>query len=144
MELPNRIFLITLSLSVLMVIFSTGFMFLWQKKYNFIVEAACTPSSNNCFHRDCGEFSDCPPNALEDYRVFVVSAVDFNKCGDDSCVRECTTGSFPCLERFCSEQKGETCLSFEKKDSSLTESGVENFDPDDNSGFEPDGRVISF
>ncbi|HYF28763.1 MAG TPA: hypothetical protein VEA36_00145, partial [Candidatus Paceibacterota bacterium] len=49
----------------------TAWLYLGEKEYPFIVEAACDPSVETCFHRACSDTSntgDCPPNALEDYK----------------------------------------------------------------------------
>ncbi len=112
-DLPNKIFLTVITFSVIVIIFITGYRFLWLKDYNFIVEAECNPSSENCFYRDCSNEDDCPPNGLENYRVFEVLAPDFPKCSDNSCVSECVTGEVSCREIMCGDLEEDECGSSE-------------------------------
>ncbi len=108
-DLLNKIFLSVLMLSVVVVVVAAGYKFLWLKDYNFIVEAECDPTSENCFHRDCSNAEDCPPNGLENYRLFEVPASDFPKCMDSSCARECSKKSISCQEIDCGETESDEC-----------------------------------
>ena len=100
------------SLSFLVVLLSTGYIFLVRKDYNFYLEAYCNPETTTCFTRDCSEPDSCPPNNLEDYRVFYVKAKDFNKCSDNSCLTECSSGQISCEEVVCGEEPSDECSLF--------------------------------
>jgi len=107
METSSKIFLWVIFLSVVAVIAATAYRFLWVKDYVFIVEAACDPAVEVCFYRDCDDY--CPPNGLEYYRVFEVSAADFSTCSDNSCSRECMSGSIACSEVLCDAEAEDEC-----------------------------------
>ena len=111
MERSSKLFLWIISLSVAAVIVATGYKFLIQKDYHFIVEAACDPSAESCYQRDC-DTVECPPNELAYYKVFTVSAADFPQCSDNSCASECATGAIRCEEIACDQANGDKCTSF--------------------------------
>lgn len=114
-DLPNKVILGIVSLSVIAAIVVTGYRFFWEKDYQFVVEAACDPSMDICFTRSCDNASDCPPNKLEQYKIFEISAADFEVCSDDSCSRECETGVLSCVERLCSVESGDECSQIESE-----------------------------
>lgn len=109
MEKSSKIFLWVISLSVLLVILSTGYKFLLKKNYDFLVEAPCDPASSTCYYRDCSNPDDCPPNGLENYRIFSLAASDFPKCTDNSCLNECTSAAIACEEVTCGEDEADEC-----------------------------------
>lgn len=111
MDKWDKIFLWIIALSVVAVITSTAYKFLFLKDYNFIVEAPCDPTKSTCFIRDCSNPDDCPPNGLSVYRQFNVKASDFGKCANNSCLNECLTGKIACAEIKCSESSGDTCAA---------------------------------
>lgn len=80
---------------------------LYSSAFEFLVEAPCDAASNTCFVRDCEE-EECPPNNLSSYRVFTVSAVDFARCADNSCLNVCAGGTV-CVEITCEPDDGDTC-----------------------------------
>lgn len=96
--------------SIVLVVVATGYKFLINKDYDFVVEAVCDPSVQTCFNRDCSE-GDCPPNELEDYRQFIISASDFSKCSDNSCLEECLSKAISCEEIMCDEGAGDICTN---------------------------------
>ena len=104
----NKIFLFGLTLSVISVITASWYRFSVVKTYDFITEAACNPQKQSCFHRDCNT-DDCPPNDLDDYRIFHIQAFDFKKCINNSCLTECTLGTITCIGTTCDKEKGDTC-----------------------------------
>ncbi len=124
MEKSTKVLLWILSLSVVAVIASTGYKFLVLKDYNFIVEAPCDPAGEVCFTRDCST-GDCPPNELENYRIFSVPAGDFPKCADNSCLDECVSGLIPCEETVCGDDPADECAEMIE-----TEPETENDQPD--------------
>ena len=107
----TKILFILVSAMTLAVIANNFFTFYYQKGYDFIVEAECDPSQQVCFIRDCSEGSECPPNELEQYRMFALNASDFEACANNSCINECATGSIQCEEIFCDESEGEVCAT---------------------------------
>jgi hypothetical protein len=114
MEPSSKAFLSIMSFSIVAVIAATGYKFLIQKDYRFIVEAECDSSMEACFHRDCTE-TECPPNELEYYKTFSVAAADFPKCADNSCAAECARGAIRCEEIPCDADAGDECSSNEKE-----------------------------
>ena len=104
----NREFLKLLMASVAVVIIATGYKFLIKKDYDFVVEAPCNPALTTCFQRDCNE-EECPPNGLENFRVFTLKAYDFPKCSDNSCLQECTSKTISCAETICGESEEDVC-----------------------------------
>ena len=106
----SKILFILVAAMVLSVVISNFHTFFYEKNYEFIVEAECNPTEQACFARHCGEDEECPPNGLEQYRMFALTAVDFETCSDSSCLDECSMGSINCEEIFCDESAGDTCL----------------------------------
>lgn len=95
--------------SILAVVGATGYKFLWQKNYTFLVEQACDPATEQCYHRDCSDGS-CPPDNLSDYKIMQINAGDFSKCSDDSCATECASGAIKCTPLFCdASSTGDIC-----------------------------------
>lgn len=107
----TKTFFILICALVLATLVANFFTFFFQKNYDFIVEAQCTPTAQTCFARDCSEGSECPPNGLEKYRMFSLNAADFNECLDNSCLYECTSGVIQCEELLCDESNGDICIS---------------------------------
>lgn len=106
----DKIILFLLFLSIFVVIAGDAYKFLIRKDYNFSVETECNPDTENCFYRDCTNPDDCPPNGLENYRLFNISATDFKKCTTESC-NECKTGELMCQEIVCGEDEEDECSS---------------------------------
>lgn len=116
MERSDRWVLSLISLSVLAVLGVTGWMFLVEERYDFVVEAACDPATETCFYRECSDLSnlgDCPPNGLENYKIYVLNAADFYSCEDNSCAHECRTGTIKCEEVLCGENEEDECAVYE-------------------------------
>ncbi len=108
MNTSTTTFLATISLLTIAAISATTYTFLINKDYDFIVEAPCDPAQEMCFSRDCSG-GECPPNELEHYRIFTVSAEDFQRCTDDSCLQECTNQTIACTELVCGESEDDEC-----------------------------------
>lgn len=77
-----------------------AYRYLYVKEYYFIVEADCDSSKELCYMRSCDQ-GECPPNGLSEYKRYSINAADFAKCTDNSCQRECQSGSISCLEIAC-------------------------------------------
>lgn len=108
MEISSKILLSLLAVSVLVVIVSTADKFLVERDYYFSLEAQCDPTERSCFVRDCA-VDECPPNELENYRVFEVAAADFDSCSENDCLQECESGKIRCVEVECDEGAAEVC-----------------------------------
>lgn len=109
MIMSNKLFLGAVIFMILAVLGTTTYKYLIAKNYQFNVEASCDPTNNKCFQRDCSNPDDCPPNQLSFYRVFTLSASDFGKCLDNSCLKECTSGVIKCEETICGDSEGDEC-----------------------------------
>ncbi len=97
-------------LTFLFVIGLSFYRFYYQKDYDYLVEASCNPTAENCFTRDCTNPEDCPPNGLSVYRQYYIKAYDFPRCEDNSCVDACASGEIKCQMVFCNEEVGDVCL----------------------------------
>lgn len=86
------------------------YVYVFQNKYDFLVESGCVPEQEVCFVRDCST-GECPPNNLENYSQFMIEAGDFNKCPDGDCGFVCEAGVISCKKLSC-EEEGEECSSF--------------------------------
>ena len=104
--------LFTLLFSMIFIVVANNFYtFYYQKNYKFIVETPCDPTEQTCFIRHCDENDECPPNGLEQYRLFNLKASDFPKCSSDSCLDECLNSIISCEEVKCNESSGDACFS---------------------------------
>lgn len=102
-------FLLVVLLMIAATLGITAYSFLYVRAHDFIVEAPCDTASETCFYRDCSEEDACPPNELEDYRVFKVTAADFAQCTYNSCLEECTSGTISCEEIMCGMSEDDAC-----------------------------------
>jgi len=110
MDAPTKWVLGLVSLMVVIAIGYSAWKYLYAKQVTYLIETACDPASQNCFHRDCSSAdSNCPPTNLEDYRVYRVRAADFEGCASDSCESACTSGSSVCTEVKCGETADDSC-----------------------------------
>lgn len=108
-DLSGKMVMLIVLMSLVAVIFSSAYKYFILKDYIFEVEASCNPGTENCFHRDCGPTDECPPNGLEDYRVFEIKASDYKICTDQSCKNECSTGKIVCNEIICGAGDSDQC-----------------------------------
>ena len=96
-------------LAVLTVFAYSIYTYWYQKDFTILVEASCDPASSSCYIRDCSIEDECPPNNFSEYRVFSVSAKDFAKCEDETCLYECTNNVISCLEITCGSDEEDEC-----------------------------------
>lgn len=101
--------------TIVIVLFSTVlannyFKFFENKDYVFIVEAACDPTIEICFTRDCSNSDDCPPNELEIYKVYELDAKYFKGCADNSCAVFCREKANICTQVKCDQANDDTCI----------------------------------
>lgn len=85
------------------------FRYYSEKDFDYLVEAACDPATEECFVRDCSALDECPPNQLALYKTYHVTAREFAECGDNSCATTCALGGISCRPVRCSEALGDTC-----------------------------------
>ena len=85
------------------------YTYLYAERYDFVIEAPCDSTLQQCYTRDCST-GDCPPNELSEYRVLQVSAKTFDTCTDNGCSNICTAQNPACIETFCSLEDGEECV----------------------------------
>ena len=111
MDKIGKAALVLLSLMVVVGILATGWRFFIEKQYDFVVESSCNPDSETCFYRDCSVEGDCPPNGLELYKTYVVSAADFKQCSDNSCETQCADGSIECELVACGSSEEDECYA---------------------------------
>lgn len=110
MDRGDIVLLSFITLAIAAAIAATGWLFLYKKDYTFVLEAACDPTTQTCFTRDClSDESDCPPNGLEAYKIYHVAASDFYTCSDNSCAAECASGAITCEEEVCSDDSEDAC-----------------------------------
>ncbi len=109
MDKSDKLFLAAIAFSTIAVIGITAYSFVYLKNYDFVTETECDPATETCFYRDCSEEDSCPPNGLENYRVFTMNARDFNTCADNSCLDECISGTILCEELMCGESEEDMC-----------------------------------
>ncbi|MEK7462311.1 MAG: hypothetical protein AAB618_01945 [Patescibacteria group bacterium] len=93
-------------ISIFLITLSAYTRFIFAKDYSFYIEAACDPSSEICFLRDCEEY--CPPNELEHYKAFTIPAAAFEQCSDNSCSNICEEGSV-CERIECGASEEDVC-----------------------------------
>jgi len=103
------VLLITTSVCVCLVLLTAYTKFIYANDYQFRIEAPCDPETESCFVRDCEEY--CPPNGLEVFSVFEISAADYEKCTTNSCENVCQSvvGDELCLQVSCDEENGDDC-----------------------------------
>ena len=109
MKLSGKRFLFVIAALVVAAIAATGYRYLVRGDFPFYVEAPCDPEAMTCFVRDCFDPDSCPPNGLAAYRSFRVSASDFARCGDNSCLNLCASGDGRCVEIACGAESGDHC-----------------------------------
>ena len=120
------LFLIILGIAVLVSIGATAYKFLYINDYTVSLEAVCDSVTETCFYRNCQDGETyCPPNELEYYRIFEVSAHDFKQCADNSCLAEGTSSSIVCEEIVCGESEEDLCSEPIEPSETLLEEGAD-------------------
>lgn len=92
-----------------LVFLSAYTKYIYAKDFSFLIEATCNPEQQTCYVRDCDE--SCPPNQLEIYSAYEISAADYAKCTTNGCENICQneTTSNLCKEFVCDGEKGDDC-----------------------------------
>lgn len=106
----NTVLVIVFFLLFFSAIGSTFYKYLYTKNYDYLIEASCDSTIEQCFVRDCENDPDsCPPNSLSVYTQYYVNAEDFNHCADNSCQKECESGAIQCERIMCDTEAGDSC-----------------------------------
>ncbi len=115
----HNIFLYLLLTCCFVAIATSFYFFYYKKAYDFIVEVACNPTQEECFHRDCSIDGNCPSNNLSDFKRYSLSANDFKMCENEDCTYSCENNVIPCEQVACTEDDsvGETCVSMPQEQS---------------------------
>jgi len=108
MKMTDKTFLAVILVLVMGAMAATAYHFLIRGAYEVVLELPCDPELNTCFSRDCST-GECPDNGLELYRIFALSARDFQQCADTSCLDACTEASIECTEYACGESEEDAC-----------------------------------
>ncbi len=103
-ENSHNLFLYVLLGGCILVILSSFYFFYFKKKFDFIIETNCNPETETCFHRDCTNPDDCPPNGFSNYNKYYLRASDFKACGiNEDCTEACANGKIKCSKIECTE-----------------------------------------
>jgi hypothetical protein len=113
---PKKFFTLFTVINIIVflsVIVSCFYFFYFKKNYNFIIEAPCDSTQEECFIRDCTNSDDCPLNGLAEFKRFSLKASDFKYCPEENCAEVCENGEIKCEQLECVEDEimGESCLS---------------------------------
>jgi len=103
----TKTFFFVVAVLTLSIIAGNLYTFYLKKDYQVTVEVPCD-LGQLCFVRDCSG-DECPPNELEQYQMFTLSASDFDRCSGDSCESFCKAGMNRCEEMVCDEEAGDVC-----------------------------------
>lgn len=111
------IFMFLLLSVVLMLPIASGFYkYFYVKDYIYLIESKCDPSNETCFIRDCSIIDECPPNQYSEYKMFNVTASDFEKCNENSCEKECKNNLIECISIPCGASEEDICSTSEDED----------------------------
>ena len=110
----RNVFLYILLGMCVVAVASSFYFFYFKKDFDFIIEAPCDRTKEQCFIRDCTDPDACPPNGLSDFKRYDLKASDFQYCKDEDCSSVCESGQIECTPIACSEDvdMGESCSVF--------------------------------
>lgn len=93
--------------SAILAVAASFYLNFFTKQFEYLVEAPCNSTKEECYVRDC-DAEECPPNGLSEYALYAVQARHFQACTDNSCTNVCeATGQ--CTPILCSEQSEVEC-----------------------------------
>ncbi len=84
----DKVFFFLSLLMISVAVFISVNKFYITKNYDFYVEVSCNPDEEECLSRNC-ETEECPPNGLETYKEYTISAKDFERCENEDCTELC-------------------------------------------------------
>ena len=91
---------------IVVVSLSSYVRYIFAKEYEFHIEMPCNSKTEFCNIRDCDDY--CPPNGLDEYKVYKIPALLFRSCSDNSCSNICV-GTNKCQLIKCDAESGDTC-----------------------------------
>lgn len=91
----SHYFEIACFLAVAIVLIFPFKKFVLDRDFFYVVEVPCDPQKETCLYRDCST-DECPPNQLNDYKRYKISARDFSICRSESCYLECEARKIMC------------------------------------------------
>ncbi len=101
--------------AAMLITAARGFYVIYiEKNYPYLVEVSCNPGKEECIQRDCSNADDCPPNQLQFYKEFTLSAKDFLQC-EGTCEEFCAQNPESCRQTDCSSDALNTCIGPENK-----------------------------
>lgn len=111
---PKKLFTTFTIINIILflgVMINSFYFFYIKKDFDFIVEATCDTSVEQCFQRDCTNPDDCPPNGLSDFKKYTLNANDFKYCPNEDCTTACESRQIQCRKVICEEDMdmGESC-----------------------------------
>ncbi len=101
--------IIILSFIVLFAITYNFYNFYYLKNDFFTIETSCDAKTEKCFVRSCDDV-ECPPNEYTVYKMYLITARNFENCSDDSCANICTNNIDSCELIPCGDNPEDTCL----------------------------------
>lgn len=85
----DKVFFFLSLLVIAIAVFISINKFYITKDYDFHVEVSCnSEEEGGCLTRNC-ENGECPPNGLESYKEYTISAKNFELCENEDCTRVC-------------------------------------------------------
>ena len=108
-EIKSKQILVGFFVTFLCVLFSTWYIFILTKDYNYYLEGYCPANNETCFYRDCSEDGSCYEYQQEIYSIFKISAKEFEKCGGINCSDSCLKGELVCEQIICDSENYEQC-----------------------------------
>ncbi len=101
----NKLFFVLFISTFILAVVVSYYKYYYLRTYNFLIETACDSNIEKCEYRDCQNDPDsCPPNKLSYYKSYYVTALDFEKCSDNSCKYECDNKTISCIPVTDSQQ----------------------------------------
>lgn len=101
----SKIIWLAVAAAILYVVWFNFDKFVLSQNYEFYVESPCDPAEETCYVRDCEDY--CPPNGMAVYKVWMISAADFDECADDTCEAECESGAITCEPVPCDSEEAD-------------------------------------
>lgn len=104
----TNLLILFIAITLGVVFLSAYTRYIFAKDYTFYIEAACDPSKENCFVRDCNDY--CPPNGLAIYSAYHIKASIFPTCINNDCANICQSKTNKeCAPILCDIEAGDSC-----------------------------------
>ncbi len=102
----TKLFTVFIFTLIIVVSLSSYVRYIFAKDYEFHVEMSCDTKTELCNIRDCSDY--CPPNGLDQYKIYKIRAIDFKNCTNNSCSNICV-GTNKCQLIKCDSKSGDNC-----------------------------------